>query len=114
MVGADVSLRALRSSRGRPVRARCRRLLQPRVLPLELLEPPRLVDAEAAVLAAPPVVGLLSDAELPAHLACRLAAGQLDFGLTQLRDDLLGAVPLPPHRAPPSPPRVSIIHAGAV
>jgi hypothetical protein len=75
---------------------------------------PRLVDAETAVLSAPPVVGLLRDAELPANLTCRLAAGQLDFGLTQLRNDLLGAVSLPPHRAPPSPPRASIVHAGAV
>src|SRR5262249_62021076 len=79
-------------------------LLQSGVLPLELLEPPRLVDAEAAILSPPPVIRLLGDPELPADLARRLAASQLDFGLTQLRDDLLGAVPLPPHRAPPSRP----------
>jgi hypothetical protein len=43
--------------------------------------------------------------ELPTDLAGGLATGQFDFGLTQLGDDLLGPVPLPPHRIPPSPPQ---------
>jgi hypothetical protein len=93
----------------------CHQLLQAGVLPLEFLEPPRLVDAEAAILSAPPVIRLLGDPELPADFARRLAAGQLDFGLTQLRDDLLGAVSLPPIvLLLPRPASLSFIHAGAV
>jgi hypothetical protein len=43
-------------------------LLQPRILPLELLEPARLIDAESAILPPPPVVRLLGDPELPTYL----------------------------------------------
>ena len=39
-------------------------LLEPRVLPLELLEPLGLVEAQATVLFPPPVVGLLANPQL--------------------------------------------------
>jgi hypothetical protein len=86
-------------------------LLQLGVLALELLEPLRLVDLHAAVLAAPAVIRLLAHTELPHHLADRLALRKPHLGFTQLADDLLGSVPLSlRHQIPPSsePPRFSL------
>ena len=72
-------------------------LLQPDVLPLQLLETAGLVEVQAAVLLAPAVVRLLADAELLGNLADRAAFGQLDLGLAQLVND---RPTRPPFRSP--------------
>ena len=59
-----------------------------------------MIEPEAPVLLAPPVIGLLGDPELAGNVPRRLAPRQLDFGLPQLPDDLLRCVPLPTHRLP--------------
>jgi hypothetical protein len=50
-----------------------------------------------AVLAAPLVVRLISDADLPAHLLDREPLRQVHLRLTQLVDDLLRRMPFPSH-----------------
>ena len=69
-------------------------LLEPRVLPLELLEPLGLVQPQAAILLPPPVVGLLADPDLLAHLRDAQPTAKLHLALPQLADDLFRAVPL--------------------
>src|SRR5689334_10195843 len=63
---------------------------------LELLQPTRLVELQPAIPLAPPVVRLLGDRQPAADFANRLAARQRHLGLTQLHDDLLCGVLLPP------------------
>ena len=60
----------------------------------ELLEAPRLGDVQAPVLATPPVVGDLVDAQVLHNVGHLLALTEQDLGLTQLGDDLLGTVAL--------------------
>ena len=62
-----------------------------------ILEAPRLPNLQAAVLLAPPIVGLLGDAQGPAHFGHRVTARQADFSLTQLADDLFRGMSLPWH-----------------
>ena len=56
-------------------------LLEPRVLPLELLEPFRLVETQPPVLLPPAVVRLLTDPQLLADLGRAQTAAQLHLGL---------------------------------
>ena len=70
------------------------RLAQASVLALELLEAPRLGDDQAPVLATPPVVGDVVDAQGLHNVGHLLALTEQDLGLTQLGDDLLGTVAL--------------------
>ncbi len=70
-------------------------LLQPPILPLKLLQPLRLVEAQAAVFFPPAIVRLLADPQLLAHLRRAQAAPELHLSLPQLRDNLFRAVPLP-------------------
>ena len=69
--------------------------LQPRVLLLQLLEPLRLIQPQAALLPPPAVVGLLGDAEPSCHFGHTLALRQDHLRLPQFPDDLLCRVPLP-------------------
>ena len=66
----------------------CHRPLQPLVLLLELLQPLRLARLHPSVLPSPPVVRLLTHAQLPAHLLDPLPVRYPDFGLPQGVDDL--------------------------
>jgi len=68
--------------------------LEAGVLGLQLLEALGLVLLEAAVLVAPAVERLLTDAEALADLGEGQALGQVGLGLEQLGDDLLGRVSL--------------------
>jgi glycosyltransferase involved in cell wall biosynthesis len=70
------------------------RLLQPRVLRLELPHSLRLVNPKAAVALAPPKVRLVRHAELLAGLPDCLALTDQHIRLTQLVNDLLGRIPL--------------------
>ena len=56
-------------------------LLEPRVLPLELLEPFRLVETQPPILLPPAVVRLLTDPQLLADLGRAQTAAQLHLGL---------------------------------
>ena len=67
----------------------CNSSLELRVLFLELLELPGLVDAESAVLVPPAVVGVLSNTYLSDGLADPLAVGHGYFYLPELVQDLL-------------------------
>lgn len=71
-------------------------LAQPGALPLKILRSLRLIDPEAAILAAPPVVALLGYTQTPAHLTDRLALGQGNLGLSKHIDDLFGLACLAP------------------
>jgi len=73
------------------------RASQLQVLALELLEASGLLDLQAAVFLALPIVRLLGDPQGPADFGHRLAARQADFGLTQLADDLFRGMSLPWH-----------------
>src|SRR5882724_3830869 len=85
--------------------------LEARVLLLQLLQPPRLVQLQPPVLLPPPVVTLLRDLRFLARLRRRLAVGNSHFNLPQQRDHLLRLRPLPCHDR--SPPRVdSLIPPG--
>ena len=55
--------------------------LQPCVLPLELFQPLRLVETQAAILLPPTVVRLLADPQLLADLGRAQPAAQLHLGL---------------------------------
>ena len=68
----------------------CHKLLQLTVLFLKMLQALGLIDAQAAVLLLPAVVGLLGDLELSTDIGDRFPLGQQDLGLTQLDDDLFG------------------------
>jgi hypothetical protein len=70
---------------------------EPKVLLLQILHPPRLIDLQAAIFLAPPVIGLLGDTDPPTPLGGRPALAQHDLDLTQLPDDLLGFVLLRRH-----------------
>lgn len=70
-----------------------RDLLQSGVFLLRLLEPLDLVHANAAVLLAPSVIGLLGDAELPTDLGRVGALRQEDLCLREPRNDLFCRVP---------------------
>ena len=59
---------------------------------------PRLIHPHPPKFLAPPVIRLLADPELTAHHRCRLPSRELDFSLSQRRDDLLRRVPSPAHR----------------
>src|SRR5664280_519913 len=83
-------------------------LLQPAVLLLQALEPPRLLDLQAPVHLPPPVIGLLGDLELAADLRRRPATGRLDLRLPQFVDDLLSNEPLLCHRLPLSRSRSKV------
>ena len=98
MAGSDVSRGHLFKNRvvERLVR---HQPLQPGVLLLERLHPLRLVEAQAAVLFPPSIVGLLADAELRTDLRDAQPAASFHLGLTQLRDDVLRAEPLAWHPA---------------
>ena len=66
------------------------RLLEPAILLLPPLHPPRLFELQTAVLTAPAVVALFRDPQAAADLADPLALRRFDFGLPQRADDLLG------------------------
>src|SRR5210317_915442 len=57
-------------------------LLQAGILTLQVLELPGLGYLHATVFLPPAVVALLGDPQLPAHLAGRLAACELDLGFS--------------------------------
>jgi hypothetical protein len=93
---------------------RCRRLwltihpsaLQGGVFALQLLQPLGVIGFEPTELVAPPVVRLLGDLQLRAHVGDILAIGQHPIRLGQLAHNLLGRVPLPRcHRDRPSCPQ---------
>src|SRR5262249_14970716 len=64
--------------------------LQPRVLLLQVLEAAGLVELQAAVLLAPAIVRGLGDGEVLADLGDGRTPGELDLGLAEPADDLLG------------------------
>jgi hypothetical protein len=79
--------------------------LEPSVLDLELLQPPRLLRLHAAVLVAPAVEGVLAHAEVLQHLRHRAARREHGVGLAKLVDDLFRCVSCPFHRESPGPSR---------
>src|SRR6266536_1948064 len=82
-------------------------LLQPSVLPLQLLEPLGTVGFHTAVLGHPPVPGRLGDLQVFAHLGQALALPDQLLALKQLADDLLRRVPATRTHLvihPPAPP----------
>lgn len=74
--------------------------LETGVFLLEPLLSARLVDAEATVLVAPTIVGLLGDAGVLDGVADRLAFRQGHLDLTEFGDDLLRTGSLPCHLCP--------------
>ena len=58
---------------------------------LELLEPPRLIGLQPAVLATPLGVRLIRDADLPARLFHRQTLRQMNLRLTQFVDEMQSA-----------------------
>src|SRR5690606_39562374 len=62
--------------------------LQPRVLSLQILHPPRLIDLQAAIFLAPPIKRLLRYPDLSASLDGSRASSDQHIGFTQLRDNL--------------------------
>src|SRR5712692_5132586 len=72
-------------------------LLQPAVLPAQVLQLDDLFPAHPLVLLLPPVEGLHGDLEGSADLIQRLAFGKHPFTLAQLSDHLLGRVSGPLH-----------------
>jgi hypothetical protein len=78
------------------------RLTQARVLALEVLEALGLAHREATVLLAPAVVAHLADAEDLDDVGDPLALTEEHLGLTQLGDDLLGAIAFLRRDLPPS------------
>ena len=70
------------------------RTTKPAVLLLPLLHPPSLVDLQASILLAPPVIGLLRNANPATCLRRDSTLPQHDLRLTQLADNLLRLVPL--------------------
>ncbi len=74
--------------------------LQCEVLPLEVLQPLRVVRLQPAELVAPPVVRRLGHPQLPAHRRYILALGQKPVRGRQLPHHLLRAVPLPRRHDP--------------
>ena len=68
------------------------RPLEPAVLGLQLLQTPRLVDAEAAVLGPPAEEGLLRDTDAADGRNDRAAAGNDDLRLSEVVDDFLRLV----------------------
>lgn len=91
--GSEVSLRDVLQD-GDVKRLLGHELPQPPVLGLERIEPLDLLDADASVLLAPPVVALHADPDLSANCRRALTLGALDLDLPQLGDDLLSRVPL--------------------
>jgi hypothetical protein len=78
--------------------------LQAGVLPLEILQPLRVVGLHAAELVPPPVIGLLGHLQVPGDIGDLRALSQEPVGLPELADDLLRRVPTSSHRdEPPSP-----------
>src|SRR5262245_46535450 len=73
------------------------------VLLVQLFEPLHIVGFHAAVLVPPAVQRVLRYAELLAHVGPFDARGQLDVGLTQLANDLLGRMTLALHRGSSCP-----------
>jgi hypothetical protein len=79
-----------------------------------MLQPFGLVHPQARVFLPPAIVGLVADAQFLADVRCVLTLGQLDFGLTQLRDDLLAVYPFRAIFAPfPNRPGVGDSNSGA-
>ena len=60
-----------------------------------------MLSLQAAVLLAPPIVGLDRHADLLAHLGYGLAQRKEDLRLAELADDLLGAVSFLGHELAP-------------
>lgn len=73
--------------------------LQPGVLHLQVLQSLGLVRPQTSVLLPLAVIRLLGDTDLLADLRHRLALRQIQFGLPQLREDLLCSNSLPWHLA---------------
>src|SRR5262245_7877880 len=73
------------------------------VLLVQLFETLHIVGFHPAVLVPPAVQRVLRDAELLAHVGPFDARGQLDVGLTQLANDLLGRMTLALHRGSSCP-----------
>src|SRR5262245_60609884 len=73
------------------------------VLLVQLFEPLHVVGFHAAILVPPAVQRGLRDAELLAHVGPIDARGQLDVGLTQLANDLLGRMTLALYRGSSCP-----------
>ena len=90
--------------------------LQRRVLLLELFQTLRVVGFHAAVLVAPPVVGLLRDTEFTAGIGDGVALAEKSVGLTELPDDLLRGMTLSliAHRVIHSPHKRGVLdsHSG--
>src|SRR5262249_1912650 len=73
------------------------------ILLVQLFEPLHVVGFHPAVLVPPAVQRRLRDAELLAHVGPVDSRGQLDVGLTQLANDLLGRMTLALHRGSSCP-----------
>src|SRR5262249_23658051 len=80
------------------------RTFEPPVLPLQLLQPARLVQLRTSVLLAPTQVGLLAHPQLPTDIDNRAAAPKLHLCFPKLADDLFNPVLLLlPFPDPPFP-----------
>ena len=90
------------SSGHRLVQLRLRQqLLQPGVLRLQLLEPPRVAGAHARIGPPPPVPGRLGDLQMPEHLGQVAARSEHPLALADLANRLLRTMASPLHRGHP-------------
>ncbi len=79
---------------GRFTNSARRSQLKRRVLPLELLQPLRVISLQPTDLVAPAVMGLLGYPELAADIGDLLALAQYPIGLNLVAHQLLWTVPL--------------------
>jgi pSer/pThr/pTyr-binding forkhead associated (FHA) protein len=81
--------------------------VKPEVLFLKLFQPARLINAHAAIFAAPSIVSLLGNANSAHRLARGLASTEPNLNLTQLRNNLFWLCSLRHVSAPLSKPRLT-------